>query len=75
MYVEGQGALVDCNRCGVLLIEIVSEPDMRSAEEARAYLQNLRAVLFYTGVSDCRMNEGSMRCGVNLMVRKKGGCP
>ena len=72
VHVEGHGTLIDCNRCGVPLIEIVSEPDIRSAEEAKAYLQKLRAILLYTGVSDCRMNEGSLRCDVNLSVRKKG---
>ena len=72
VHVEGHGTLVDCNRCGVPLIEIVSEPDMRSAEEAKAYLQKLRAILLYTGVSDCKMNEGSLRCDVNLSIRKKG---
>jgi len=66
------GTMIDCNRCGVPLIEIVSEPDIRSAEEARAYLQKLRAIILYTGVSDCKMNEGSFRCDVNLSVRKKG---
>ncbi len=66
------GSLVDYNRCGVPLIEIVSEPDIRSAEEAKAYVQKLRAILLYVGVSDCRMNEGSLRCDVNLSVRKKG---
>lgn len=71
-HVEGRGTLIDCNRCGVPLIEIVSEPDIRSAEEARAYLQKLRAIILYTGVSDCKMNEGSLRCDVNLSVRKKG---
>lgn len=68
----GQGTLIDCNRCGVPLIEIVSEPDLRSAEEARVYLQKLRAVMLYTGVSDCKMNEGSFRCDVNLSVRPAG---
>ncbi len=63
---------VDCNRCGVPLIEIVSEPDMRSAAEAVAYLKKLRAVLLFAGVSDCKMNEGSLRCDVNLSVRKGG---
>ena len=63
--------LVDFNRCGVPLIEIVSEPDLRSAEEAKAYLQALRTLLLYAGVSDCRMNEGSLRCDVNLSVRPK----
>ncbi len=71
-HVEGHGTLIDCNRCGVPLIEIVSEPDMRSAEEAKAYLQKLRAIILYTGVSDCKMNEGSLRCDVNLSIRKKG---
>lgn len=66
------GTLVDYNRCGVPLIEIVSEPDMRSAEEAKAYLENLKAILEYTGVSDCKMQEGSLRADVNLSVRPKG---
>lgn len=66
------GTLIDCNRCGVPLIEIVSEPDIRSAEEADAYLKKLRTVIMYTGVSDCKMNEGSFRCDVNLSVRKAG---
>ena len=66
------GTLIDCNRCGVPLIEIVSEPDIRSAEEADAYLRKLRAAILYTGVSDCKMNEGSLRCDVNLSVRKPG---
>ena len=69
---EVLGTLVDFNRCGVPLIEIVSEPDLRSAEEARAYLQALRALLIFAGVSDGRMNEGSLRCDVNLSVRPKG---
>lgn len=69
---EEGGSLVDYNRCGVPLIEIVSEPDIRSAEEAKAYLGKLRAILLYAGVSDCKMNEGSLRCDVNLSVRKKG---
>ncbi len=67
-----RGTLIDCNRCGVPLIEIVSEPDLRSAAETQAYLRALRAAILYTGVSDCRMNEGSMRCDVNLSVRRKG---
>lgn len=67
-----QGTLLDCNRCGVPLIEIVSEPDIRSAAEAVAYLQKLRSVLLYTGVSDCKMQEGSLRCDVNLSVRPQG---
>lgn len=66
------GTLCDYNRCGVPLIEVVSEPDLRSGEEAKAYLQKLRAVMRYLGISDCRMEEGSLRCDVNLSVRKKG---
>lgn len=69
---EGDGTAIDCNRCGVPLIEIVSEPDMRSAVEAAAYLRQLRTILRYAGVSDCRMNEGAMRCDVNLSVRRPG---
>ncbi len=72
VHLEGKGTLIDCNRCGVPLIEIVSEPDMRSAEEAKAYLQKLRAIILYTGVSDCKMNEGSLRCDVNLSIRRLG---
>lgn len=64
--------LIDYNRCGVPLIEIVSEPDIRSAAEAVAYLKKLRSILLYTGVSDCKMNEGSFRCDVNLSVRRPG---
>lgn len=63
---------IDFNRCGVPLIEIVSEPDIRSADEARAYLRKLRTVLMYAGVSDCRMNEGAFRCDVNISVRRAG---
>ena len=66
------GTMIDYNRCGVPLIEIVSEPDIRSADEAREYLTRLRTAILYTGISDCRMNEGSFRCDVNLSVRKKG---
>ena len=69
---EKLGTLIDCNRCGVPLIEIVSEPDIRSAAESDAYLRKLRAAILYTGVSDCKMNEGSLRCDVNLSVRKPG---
>ena len=56
LHDEANGTALDMNRCGVPLIEIVSEPDIRSAEEAVAYLRKLRAILTYTGVSDCRMN-------------------
>lgn len=69
---EKYGTMIDCNRCGVPLIEIVSEPDIRSPEEAVAYLEKLRAIIMYTGVSDCKMQEGSLRCDVNLSVRKIG---
>ncbi len=69
---DSQGTMIDCNRCGVPLIEIVSEPDIRSAKEAVAYFKKLRAILLYTGISDCKMNEGSLRCDVNLSVRKQG---
>ncbi len=72
VHVPGKGTLIDCNRCGVPLIEIVSEPDIRSAEEAVAYMKKLRAIILYTGISDCKMQEGSLRCDVNLSVRKKG---
>lgn len=64
--------LVDFNRCGVPLIEIVSEPDIRSAEEAIGYMQTLKAILEYLEICDCKMQEGSLRCDVNLSVRKKG---
>lgn len=66
------GTLIDYNRCGVPLIEIVSYPQLRSAEEAKAYLNELRTVLLFAQVSDCKMNEGSFRCDVNLSVRRKG---
>ena len=64
--------MVDYNRCGVPLLEIVSEPDMRSAEEVIAYLTTLRQTLQYLGVSDCKMQEGSLRADVNLSVRPVG---
>lgn len=64
--------LIDYNRGGVPLIEIVTEPDMRSAEEVRAFFEKLKAILEYTGVSDCKMQEGSLRADVNLSVRPKG---
>jgi aspartyl-tRNA(Asn)/glutamyl-tRNA(Gln) amidotransferase subunit B len=63
---------VDLNRCGTPLGEIVSEPDMRSPDEAYAYLTALRQVLLYTGVSDCNMEEGSLRCDANVSVRLRG---
>ena len=64
--------LVDFNRSGVPLIEIVSEPDMRSAEEVIAYLEKLRLIIQYLGASDCKLQEGSMRADVNLSVREVG---
>jgi aspartyl-tRNA(Asn)/glutamyl-tRNA(Gln) amidotransferase subunit B len=63
---------VDLNRAGVALMEIVSEPDMRSSEEAAAYLKKLRSILRYLGTCDGNMDEGSMRCDVNVSVRKPG---
>ena len=65
-------SIVDYNRSGVPLIEIVSEPDMRSAEEVIAYLEKLRMIIQYLGASDCKLNEGSMRADVNLSVREVG---
>ncbi len=65
-------SLVDLNRCGVPLLEIVSEPDMRSAQEARAYLEKLRSMLLFAGISDCKMQEGSLRCDANVSVRPFG---
>ena len=67
-----KGSLVDLNRAGVPLIEIVSEPDLRSSEEAEAYLKKLKSILEYIEVSDCKMQEGSFRADVNVSVRKKG---
>ena len=66
------GSLVDYNRAGVPLIEIVSEPDMRSAEEVVEFLNSLKAIIEYTGVSDARMEQGSLRCDVNLSLRPVG---
>ena len=68
----GAGSLVDLNRAGVPLIEIVSEPDMRSAGEAERYLKKLKSILEYIEVSDCKMQEGSLRADVNVSVHKKG---
>lgn len=68
----GGGSLVDLNRAGVPLIEIVSEPDLRSAEEVEQYLRKLKSILEYIEVSDCKMQEGSLRADVNVSVRKKG---
>jgi len=66
------GSLCDYNRCGVPLIEIVSEPDIRSSAEAKAYLDGIKATLSYLDISDCKMQEGSIRCDVNVSVMEKG---
>ena len=68
----GGGSLVDLNRAGVPLIEIVSKPDLRSSEEVEQYLRKLKSILEYIEVSDCKMQEGSLRADVNVSVRKKG---
>src|SRR5260370_9822846 len=64
-------SLVDINRAGTPLMEIVSEPDMRDPEEARLYMQKLREILVYLGVSSGRMEEGSLRCDANISVRPR----
>ncbi len=64
---------MDFNRCGVPLLEIVSLPDLRSGQEAAAYLDKLREILMYLGICDCKMQEGSLRADVNLSVRRPGG--
>ncbi len=69
---SAQKAYIDYNRCGTPLSEIVSEPDMRTPEEAYAYLTTLRQIMLYTGVSDCNMEEGSLRCDANVSVRLRG---
>jgi aspartyl-tRNA(Asn)/glutamyl-tRNA(Gln) amidotransferase subunit B len=70
---HGEVSHVDLNRAGTPLIEIVSEPDIRSAEEADAYLTRLRQIVMYAGVCDGNMEEGSMRCDANVSVRRAGG--
>lgn len=69
---DGSVTRIDYNRCGVPLIEIVTEPDFRDGEQVVAYLEQLRQTLQYLGVSDCKMQEGSLRCDVNLSVRPAG---
>lgn len=64
--------LIDYNRGGVPLIEIVTEPDIRSVEEAKEYVEKLQLIMKYIGISDCKMQEGSMRCDVNISVKEKG---
>ncbi len=66
------GSLVDFNRCGVPLIEIVTEPDIRSSAEARSVLETIRSILQYLNISDCKMQEGSIRCDVNVSMRPMG---
>ena len=68
----GKASLVDLNRTGIPLLEIVSEPDIASPEEAQQYLVNLKAILRYLDVSDCNMEEGSLRCDANISIRPKG---
>ena len=69
---SGSKTYVDLNRCGTPLIEIVSEPDLRTPDEAYEYLTRLKEILLYTGVSDCNMEEGSLRCDANVSVRPRG---
>ena len=72
LHESADGTLVDVNRCGVPLIEIVTEPDIRGAEEALVFAEKIRNILEYVGVSDCKMEEGSIRFDVNLSVKEKG---
>jgi aspartyl-tRNA(Asn)/glutamyl-tRNA(Gln) amidotransferase subunit B len=69
---NGQESLIDYNRCGVPLIEIVTRPDLRSPEEAKILLETIKSILEYTEVSDCKMQEGSLRADVNLSLKRKG---
>ncbi len=69
---SGDSSMVDYNRTGVPLVEIVTEPDLRSPLEAKRYLEKLKSVLQYSRVSDCRMEEGSLRCDANISLRPKG---
>src|SRR6202166_3353037 len=68
----GESTAVDLNRSGVPLIEIVSDPDLASPDEAYEYLTRLKEIILYTGVSDCNMEEGSLRCDANISVRPRG---
>src|SRR5690606_31558741 len=73
MHVDGEDvSLVDLNRAGTPLLEIVSEPEIHSPEEARAYLEKLRAIMLYCDVSDVKMEEGSLRCDANISLRPLG---
>lgn len=69
---EEEASLIDYNRVGVPLIEIVTEPDIRSVDEAVAFLRMLKAMLEYAGISDCRMEQGSLRCDANISLRRVG---
>jgi len=69
---DGSASLVDYNRCGIALLEIVSEPDINSPAEAFEYLKNLKLIVQYLGVSDCDMEKGSLRCDANISLRPKG---
>ncbi len=69
---SGKRTYIDLNRCGTPLVEIVSEPDLRTPDEAFEYLTRLKEILLYTGVSDCSMEEGSLRCDANVSVMLKG---
>src|SRR5437868_7313804 len=68
---SGENTYIDLNRSGVPLIEIVSEPDMRTPDEAHEYLTRLKEIILYTGVSDCNMEEGSLRCDANVSIRPR----
>ncbi len=68
----GDASLVDLNRVGIPLIEIVSEPDLRTAEEARLYLEELKSIMQYCAISECKMEEGSLRCDANISLREVG---
>jgi aspartyl-tRNA(Asn)/glutamyl-tRNA(Gln) amidotransferase subunit B len=70
---KGAGTFMDFNRCGVPLLEIVSQPDFRSANEVLAYLEKIRETLLYLDICDCKMQEGSIRADVNLSMRREGG--
>src|SRR5664280_3881415 len=69
---SGDRTSIDLNRSGVPLIEIVSEPDIASPDEAHEYLTRLKEIILYTGVSDCNMEEGSLRCDANVSIRPRG---
>lgn len=70
--ISAQYSMVDYNRAGIPLIEIVTEPDLRSPDEAQEFLESLRRIITYVGVSDCKMEEGSLRCDANISLRPRG---